>query len=113
MFDPTIGRWTTPDPKGFEAADANLFRYVHNNPTNFTDPSGLYEDDVHFYMTYYIAAAIGLHKIPYLLKDGKTDLAYVIAWAATRTDYHPATEQGLRILFGEGTEGVARWGTRS
>ena len=41
MFDPTIGRWTTPDPKGFEAADADLFRYVRNNPTNFTDPSGL------------------------------------------------------------------------
>jgi RHS repeat-associated protein len=41
MFDPTIGRWTTPDPSGFEAADADLFRYVHNNPTNATDPSGL------------------------------------------------------------------------
>jgi len=41
MFDPTIGRWTTPDPKGFEAADADLFRYVRNNPTNATDSSGL------------------------------------------------------------------------
>src|SRR5262249_55253747 len=41
MFDPTIGRWTTPDPKGFEAADADLFRYVRNNPTNGTDPTGL------------------------------------------------------------------------
>jgi uncharacterized protein RhaS with RHS repeats len=41
MFDPTIGRWTTEDPSGFEAADADLFRYVRNNPTNLTDPSGM------------------------------------------------------------------------
>jgi uncharacterized protein RhaS with RHS repeats len=41
MYDPTIGRWTTEDPIGFEAADADLFRYVHNNPTNLTDPTGL------------------------------------------------------------------------
>ncbi|MBI1916597.1 MAG: hypothetical protein HYS12_17955 [Planctomycetes bacterium] len=41
MFDPTIGRWTTEDPIGFEAGDANLFRYVGNDPTNATDPSGL------------------------------------------------------------------------
>jgi hypothetical protein len=40
MFDPTIGRWTTEDPIGFEAADADLFRYVRNNPTNAIDPSG-------------------------------------------------------------------------
>jgi hypothetical protein len=29
------------DPLGFEAGDANLFRYVHNSATNATDPSGL------------------------------------------------------------------------
>src|SRR5262245_12847109 len=34
MFDPTIGRWTTEDPIRVEAADANLFRYLHNNPVN-------------------------------------------------------------------------------
>ena len=43
MFDPTIGRWTTEDPIGFVVADANLYRYVGNNPTNATDPSGLRE----------------------------------------------------------------------
>src|SRR5688572_8020645 len=41
MYDPTIGRWITRDPIGFEAADPNLYRYVHNSPTNTTDPSGL------------------------------------------------------------------------
>ncbi len=28
-------------PLGFAAGDANLYRYVGNSPTNFTDPSGL------------------------------------------------------------------------
>src|SRR5262249_54697768 len=49
MFDPTIGRWTTEDPIGFEAADADLFRYVHNNPTNATDPTGTTIRDVEFH----------------------------------------------------------------
>ena len=41
MFDPTIGRWLSEDPEGFEAADPNLFRYCENNPTNLVDPGGL------------------------------------------------------------------------
>jgi hypothetical protein len=40
-YDPTIGRWTTEDPIAFEGGDANLYRYIGNSPTNFTDPSGL------------------------------------------------------------------------
>ncbi len=43
MFDPTVGRWLSIDPIGFEAEDANLYRYVGNEPTNATDPSGLVE----------------------------------------------------------------------
>jgi hypothetical protein len=41
MFDPTIGRWMQEVPIGFQAGDPNLERYVANNPTNMTDPSGL------------------------------------------------------------------------
>jgi uncharacterized protein RhaS with RHS repeats len=41
MYDPTIGRWTSQDPIGFEAGDANLYRYVGNGPTNAVDPTGL------------------------------------------------------------------------
>lgn len=41
MYDPTIGIWLQEDPIGFEAGDMNLRRYVGNNPTNNTDPSGL------------------------------------------------------------------------
>jgi uncharacterized protein RhaS with RHS repeats len=44
MYDPTTGRWLMEDPIDFDAGDANLFRYVGNNPTNATDPSGLDDD---------------------------------------------------------------------
>jgi RHS repeat-associated protein len=39
-LDPTTGRWTTQDPLGFAAGDANLYRYVGNTPTMLVDPSG-------------------------------------------------------------------------
>src|SRR5262249_28722722 len=35
------GRWFSEDPIGFAAGDPNLYRYVHNQPTAFGDPSGL------------------------------------------------------------------------
>jgi RHS repeat-associated protein len=41
MYDPKLGRWTSEDPIGFAAGDANLHRYVGNGPTGASDPSGL------------------------------------------------------------------------
>jgi hypothetical protein len=41
MYDPKVGRWLEVDPIGFAGGDANLYRYVENDPTNATDPSGL------------------------------------------------------------------------
>jgi RHS repeat-associated protein len=41
-----IGRWAQPDPITFSAGDGNINRYVANNPTNATDPSGLQFDPV-------------------------------------------------------------------
>ena len=40
-YDPEVGRWISEDPIGFAAGDANLYRYVGNSPTNYTDPDGL------------------------------------------------------------------------
>jgi hypothetical protein len=34
------------DPKGFDAGDYNLFRYVHNDPLDRTDPMGLADEAV-------------------------------------------------------------------
>jgi hypothetical protein len=41
MYDPTVGRFITEDPIGFDGGDLDLYRYVGNSPTNETDPSGL------------------------------------------------------------------------
>jgi RHS repeat-associated protein len=39
-YDPSLGRFISEDPIGFSAGDTNLYRYVSNSPTNFTDPTG-------------------------------------------------------------------------
>ena len=39
-YNPQTGRFLSEDPIGFEGKDFNLYRYVQNNPTNMTDPSG-------------------------------------------------------------------------
>ena len=39
-YDPGIGRYVSVDPISFAGGDANLYRYVKNNPLNFMDPEG-------------------------------------------------------------------------
>jgi RHS repeat-associated protein len=43
-YDPNVGRFISVDPIGFDAGDTNpnLYRYVGNNSTNWTDPTGEY-----------------------------------------------------------------------
>ena len=41
-YDPATGRWTTPDPVGFQDGP-NLYAYVKNNPLTHFDEYGLYE----------------------------------------------------------------------
>ncbi|MEN3369312.1 MAG: hypothetical protein V7609_1455, partial [Verrucomicrobiota bacterium] len=41
MYQPELGRFLQPDPKQFAAGDYNLYRYVHNDPVNNSDPTGL------------------------------------------------------------------------
>ncbi len=40
-YDAETGTWISEDPKGFAAADANLYRYVGNAATLAADPTGL------------------------------------------------------------------------
>jgi RHS repeat-associated protein len=40
-YDSAVGRFISVDPMGFGAGDTNLYRYVGNNSTNATDPSGM------------------------------------------------------------------------
>jgi RHS repeat-associated protein len=39
-YGSSLGRFNSMDPLAFRAKDANLFRYVVNNPTNMVDRSG-------------------------------------------------------------------------
>lgn len=40
-YDPLTGRWTSADPIRFAGGQANLFAYVHDDPINGRDMSGL------------------------------------------------------------------------
>ena len=40
-YFPTLGRWTSLDPLGYDAGDINLYWALGNNPAHGTDPSGL------------------------------------------------------------------------
>ena len=44
-YDPQVGRWISEDPIGFAGGDANLARYVNNNPLTHFDPLGLQSAD--------------------------------------------------------------------
>jgi RHS repeat-associated protein len=41
-YDPTTGRWRTPDPAN---ADSNTYRGMGNSPTNGTDPTGMFNEN--------------------------------------------------------------------
>jgi RHS repeat-associated protein len=40
VYSPTLGRWLSNDPLGFEAGNVNFYSAYKNSPNNETDPSG-------------------------------------------------------------------------
>ena len=85
FYDPQLGRFISEDPIGL-AGGINSFAYVSNNPQNGVDPSGLYNEDVHYYLTYFIAM-----KFSCVTKDE----ARLIADADQSTDENPDTAPWL------------------
>lgn len=77
---PLRGRYLTPDPLGYpDGPDAYL--YASGDPINKVDPRGLYQIDVHYYMTYFLAVMAGASEHE----------ALVMALAAQYVDDNPHT----------------------
>ena len=58
-YDPKAGRYLQPDPLGYpDGPDA--YGYAGGDPVNRIDPSGLYQIDMHYYMTYFLGLDSGL-----------------------------------------------------
>jgi RHS repeat-associated protein len=92
FYDPTLGRFNSEDPIGL-AGGINQYSYVSNGPVNKTDPSGLYEIDVHYYLTYYLAMKTGCFS---------ASQAREIAEGNQGTDEDPATAPGFGMAFQNG-----------
>ena len=71
MFDSTIGRWQSKDPKSFDAGDTNLYRFVGNHSSYASDPSGLAERELNGYNF----VGSGQHKIPFTVIE--TELGFL------------------------------------
>ena len=39
-YDPTVGRFISEDPLGFNGDGANFYSYVENDPADLVDPAG-------------------------------------------------------------------------
>jgi RHS repeat-associated protein len=80
-YDPRLGRYTSADPLGLDGG-ANPYAYVDGNPLTKSDPLGLYEQDVHYYITYFLARVAGV--------DAR--MAYLMATGAQYIDDNPITQ---------------------
>jgi RHS repeat-associated protein len=79
-YNPKTGRYLQPDPLGYpDGPDAYI--YASGDPINKVDSSGLYEEDVHYYLTFFLARAAGIPE----------EVARTIALADQYVDDNPLT----------------------
>ena len=80
-YYPASGRYLQPDPLGYpDGPDAYL--YAGGDPLNRIDPTGLYQEDMHYYMVFFLALAAGLDYEP----------ARITALASQYVDDNPITK---------------------
>jgi len=63
-YNPTLQRFISEDPIGFNGGDVNLYAYVWNSPTNFLDPVGEFGWPRHVQITNDALALAGLSPDP-------------------------------------------------
>jgi RHS repeat-associated protein len=56
---PLRGSYLSPDPLG-HTDGGNPYRYAGGDPLNRIDPAGLYQVDMHYYMTFFLAIMAGV-----------------------------------------------------
>jgi RHS repeat-associated protein len=91
-FDANVGRFISTDPIGFEAGDANLYRYVGNRSTLATDPTGEFA----------FLPLLGIIALGGLIA-GAADVVHQrleIAEGSRRLDQFSLSEVGTSVLFG-------------
>ncbi len=59
VYNPLTGNWDQQDPDRWLAGDPKLDRYVENNPTNATDPTGLQLGDLNQFAEFHFPTPIG------------------------------------------------------
>lgn len=93
-YDPTVGRWLTEDPA---EADANLYRYCGNAPTDSTDPSGQWDIFVHQSITTNAAKGAG-YPITDQAKKAKADKSFFPYLGSTNTDFVDGLLAGVKSV---------------
>jgi RHS repeat-associated protein len=84
-YDPRTGRWTSEDDSGL-AAGPNVYEYVHDGPTNATDPSGLLDPT-------------GLMEL-LVKKTAETGIDAAMARAAAVVEAHPVAIVTVLATYG-------------
>lgn len=92
-YDPDLGRYVTADPAGL-AGGLNPYAYAGSNPLTNVDPLGLYQSDVHFYMTYFLAIIAGMSA-----EDARM-MALATQYIDNNPDTYPLDEENLATKAG-------------
>ena len=79
-YDPRSGQYLQPDPLGYPDG-LDTYAYAGGDPVNRSDPLGLYQIDVHYYMTFFLGVTAGLDP----------QEARIVALAAQYVDDNPLT----------------------
>ena len=62
IYDPRLGRWLAVDMAAKSAPGWTPYRFGFDNPINFKDPNGQWEEDGHFWTVYAMGVALGMSK---------------------------------------------------